>query len=101
MWHPKARGPNTAKELRFHCDRCDVIGFLCVRQARQGGENYLVSSIEVHKEILARRPDLLEELYRPWYYKTHNVDVGNDDPWCRQPITEFCLKARPTSPISV
>ena len=84
--HPKARGPNTKKPLHFHCDRCDVIGFLCVRQALHGGENYLVSSPAVHNAILERRPDLLEELYRPWYYKTHNVDTANDDPWCHQPI---------------
>jgi hypothetical protein len=82
----KARGPNTSKGLHFHCDRCDVIGFLCIHQAKQGGENYLVSSVTVHNEILARRPDLLEALYEPWYYKTHNVDLANDDPWCRQPI---------------
>ncbi len=82
----RARGPNTRKGLSFHCDRCDVIGFLCVRQAKTGGENCLVSSVTVHNTLLKRRPDLLAELYRPWYYKTHNVDVANDDPWCRQPI---------------
>lgn len=82
----RARGPNTSKGLHFHCDRCDVIGFMCVRAARSGGESYLVSSLTVHNEILARRPDLLEQLYRPWYYKTHNVDTSNPDPWCRQPI---------------
>ena len=82
----RARGPNTRKGLSFHCDRCDVIGFLCVRQAKEGGENCLVSSVTVHNTILERRPDLLAELYRPWYYKTHNVDVANDDPWCLQPI---------------
>lgn len=84
--HVKARGPNTSKKLSFHCDRCDVIGFLCVRQAKEGGENCLVSSITVHNTLLEQRPDLLEELYQPWYYKTHNVDVSNPDPWCRQPI---------------
>lgn len=82
----RARGPNTRKGLSFHCDRCDVIGFLCVRQAKEGGENCLVSSPTVHNAILEQRPDLLRELYEPWYYKTHNVDVANDDPWCRQPI---------------
>lgn len=86
MGDARARGPNTRKGLSFHCDRCDVIGFLCVRQAKHGGENCLVSSLTVHNTILERRPDLLAELYRPWYYKTHNVDVANDDPWCRQPI---------------
>jgi len=83
---PRTRGPNTSRGLSFHCDRCDVIGFLCVRRARSGGESYLVSSIAVHNEILARRPDLLEVLYRPFYYKTHNVDRANPDPWCKQPI---------------
>ncbi len=82
----KARGPNTRKALHFHCDRCDVIGFLCIRAAKVGGDSYLASSITVHNEILKRRPDLLEQLYRPWYYKTHNVDLANNDPWCRQPI---------------
>ena len=82
----RARGPNTSKGLHFHCDRCDVIGFLCVRQAKKGGENYLASSLAVHNEIFARRPELLKLLYEPWYYKTHNVDLANDDPWCRQPI---------------
>lgn len=84
--HPQARGPNTRRGLSFHCDRCDVIGFMCIRQALRGGESYLVSSVAVHNEISARRPDLLRELYQPWYYKTHNVDRGNPDPWCRQPI---------------
>lgn len=82
----RARGPNTRKGLSFHCDRCDVIGFMCIHQALRGGENYLVSSITVHDEILKRRPDLLEVLYEPFYYKTHNVDLANDDPWCHQPI---------------
>ena len=91
--HAKARGPNTSKGLSFHCDRCDVIGFLCVRQAKEGGENCLVSSITVHNAILEQRPDLLEELYQPWYYKTHNVDVSNPDPWCRQPI--FAIEQGP------
>ncbi len=86
MGDAKARGPNTSKGLHFHCDRCDVIGFMCIRAARSGGENYLVSSVTVHNEILIRRPDLLEQLYQPWYYKTHNVDTSNRDPWCHQPI---------------
>ena len=84
--HPKARGPNTRRALNFHCDRCDVIGFLCVRKAQSGGESYLVSSAAVHNEILRRRPDLLAQLYEPFYYKTHNVDTSNPDPYCHQPI---------------
>jgi len=82
----RQRGPNTNRKLSFHSDRSDVIAFLCWKQAKSGGENQLVSSLALHNAILERRPDLLEQLYLPYYYKRHNVDSGNDLPWCRQPI---------------
>lgn len=85
----QARGPNTRKKLSFHTDRCDVIGFMCLQQARSGGENQLVSSVSVYNQILQERPDLLELLIGPYYYKRHNVDTGNDAPYCQQPIFSF------------
>ena len=87
--HPGARGPNTKKKLHFHTDRCDVIAFMCLRQAKSGGENFLVSSSMIYNQIASRRPDLLSELCRPFYYKRHNVDLGNQSPYCRQPIFSF------------
>jgi alpha-ketoglutarate-dependent taurine dioxygenase len=87
---PRARGPNTRKRLSFHTDRCDVIAFMCLRQAKSGGENDLVSSAALYNEVRRRRPDLLAELMRPYYYKRHNVDLGNELPYCRQPIFSFC-----------
>ena len=45
-------------QLRFHTDRCDVVGLLCVRQASEGGVSKLASSATVYNEILRRRPDL-------------------------------------------
>ncbi len=52
--------------LRFHTDRTDVVGLLCAGQAASGGLSKVASSPAVHNEILARRPDLLELLYRPY-----------------------------------
>lgn len=83
---PETRGPNTRKKLSFHTDRCDVIAFLCLNQARQGGENQLVSSVTLYNELYKRRPDLAQVLCEPFYYKRHNVDVGNSQPWCLQPV---------------
>ncbi len=34
-------------QLRFHTDRCDVVGLLCVRQASEGGVSKLTSSATV------------------------------------------------------
>ncbi len=87
---PQARGPNTRKRLSFHTDLCDVIAFLCLRQARTGGANQIVSSMSVYNQIREERPDLAEILTRPFYYQRHNVDTGNAKLWCRQPIFSCC-----------
>lgn len=86
---PRTRGPNTNKKLSFHTDRCDVIGFLCWKQARSGGENELLSSMQLYNEIARRRPDLLEVLLQSFVYKRHTVDLGNEQPYCEQPIFSF------------
>jgi hypothetical protein len=53
--------------LRFHTDRCDVVGLLCAGQARTGGISKLCSSVAVHNEMLRRRPDLARALYQDVY----------------------------------
>lgn len=85
----RARGPNTRKKLSFHTDRCDVIGFFCLQQAKSGGENEVVSSMAIYNKILETRPDLLDELSSPYFYLRHNVDLGNAKPYCEQPIFSF------------
>jgi alpha-ketoglutarate-dependent taurine dioxygenase len=87
---PRSRGPNTSKRLSFHTDRCDVIGFLCLQEARSGGDNEIVHSRAVYDAIAEQRPDLLDVLKQPFFYKRHTVDLGNDRPWCQQPIFSFC-----------
>lgn len=86
---PRSRGPNTKKRLSFHTDRADVVGFLCLQQAREGGENEVASSRGVYEAIRERHPELLEELMQPYFYLRHTVDGGNEHPWCRQPVFSF------------
>lgn len=61
----RARAYSTG-ELRFHTDRADVVGLLCVRQAKQGGVSRLASAVAIHNAMLERRPDLLECLFRDY-----------------------------------
>ncbi len=49
--------------LRFHTDRTDAVGLLCVRQAASGGVSKLVSTAAIHNALLQRRPDILETLF--------------------------------------
>lgn len=84
--HPAARGPSSSRRLSFHTDRCDVIGFLCVRQAISGGDNLVVSSMSVFNRLFDERPDLLETLCQPFFYQRHNVDAGNQHRFYAQPV---------------
>lgn len=52
----------TSLDLPPHTDSCDVVGLLCVRRAKTGGESAVVSSTTIYNEILKTRPDLIETL---------------------------------------
>ncbi len=83
---PRSRGPNSSNALTFHSDRADVIGFLCVRSAAEGGESIVVSAGAIHNEIARTRPDLLERLYQPFFWQRHNIDTANEHPWYEMPV---------------
>src|SRR3546814_16320918 len=65
-------------QLRFHTDRCDVVGLLCVRQALEGGVSKLASSATVYTEILARRPDLHALLCKPIPRSRFGEEAGGE-----------------------
>ena len=54
--------------LRIHTDFADLSGLFCIRPAKSGGVTVVVSSLAIHDEIAARRPDLLETLCRGYHF---------------------------------
>jgi hypothetical protein len=68
----------TSGALRFHTDRCDVVGLLCVRQAAEGGVSKLASSAKVYNTILVRRPDLHALLCRPIPRSRFGEEAGGE-----------------------
>ncbi len=71
---------------RFHFDRCDVVGLLCVNRARQGGESRVVSSPAVHNELLRRRPDLADAMYGLYYQSRQGEQAPGEKPWFAVPL---------------
>jgi hypothetical protein len=65
-------------QLRFHTDRCDVVGLLCVRQAAEGGVSKLASSATVYNELRRRRPDLHALLCRPIPRSRFGEEAGGE-----------------------
>ncbi len=63
--------------LRFHCDRCDVVGLFCARQAKSGGHSKIASAVAIHNAMLARRPDLLEELFTDYPRSRFGEEVND------------------------
>src|SRR5262249_8824263 len=65
-------------QLRFHTDRCDVVGLLCVRQASEGGVSKLASSATVYNTRRQRRPDLHALLCGPSPRSRFGEEAGGE-----------------------
>ena len=63
---PNVRYYQTNRRLEYHTDSIDVVGLLCLKTARTGGESFIASSSTIYKEIHDRRPDLLPALFEPF-----------------------------------
>jgi hypothetical protein len=62
---PAVRIYQTHERQTFHTDSCDVVGLMCLSEARRGGDSLLVSSTTIFNELRRRRPDLAALLLEP------------------------------------
>lgn len=83
------RGYHTSADLPWHADSCDVVGLLCLKTAKSGGESHFVSSVAIHNEMIARRPDLAEEMTKPWYRDRRGEIPEGKDPWWSLPVFNY------------
>ena len=96
----KTRGYKSSAAMGFHADRCDYVGLMCLHPARQGGESRIASSVTLYNEMLKRRPDLVEELTREFYWTRHGEISPGEDAFYRYPVFTFeqgCFAARGVS----
>jgi hypothetical protein len=75
-----ARGYLSRGELSLHVDLAQIVGLMCVRQARHGGYSQYASGLAVHNEILATRPDLMPVLYRGFPYHRRGEEAPSAAP---------------------
>ena len=80
---PVARGYRSNEELTPHTDSYRVVGLMCLQRAESGGRSRIVSSLAIHNEILATRPDLLAPLYEGYYYAIAEARFSAN------PVTDF------------
>jgi hypothetical protein len=89
MPNTKRRGSKTADGLDFHSDRCDVVGLLCVRKARSGGESRIVSATALHNEVLRRRPDLIDTFYSEFHHSWQGEEPPGQGRAYTRPLFAF------------
>jgi hypothetical protein len=60
---PNTRIYQTRERQTFHTDSADVVGLLCLNEAREGGDSLLVSAASMYNRFRRERPDLLALLF--------------------------------------
>ena len=71
----------TRERQDFHTDAADIIGLLCLHEAKSGGESKIVSSLAVYDEMMRQRPDLVDELRVPLCWDRQDEHKEGEQPW--------------------
>jgi hypothetical protein len=64
----------------------DIVGLLCLRTAKEGGQSVIVSSTTIHNEMLAREAALLGLLYGNFLFDRRGEEVGGQPAYFVSPI---------------
>ena len=62
---PKVRIYQTHERQTFHTDSSDIVGLVCLQQAKSGGDSALVSSNTIYNEMRRDHPALAAALFDP------------------------------------
>ena len=76
----------TAERQTFHTDSSDVVGLLCLREAKSGGDSLLVSTVSIYNEMMRRRPDLAKLLFDPIATDRRGEVPEGENPYFEIPV---------------
>lgn len=75
-----SRGYTTARELSLHTDSAEIVGLLCIRDAREGGLSIYASSLKVQEVLAAEHPEYLPVLERGFRCDRRGEEAPDDAP---------------------
>jgi hypothetical protein len=87
---PTARGNELGLVgLNYHTDGSDLVGLMCLRPAKSGGQSCVANAVAIYNELVRERPDLVEALSQPlpWDYRGEQPD-GRANFYTRPVFTE-------------
>jgi hypothetical protein len=75
-----ARGYISRRGLDLHTDLSEIVGLLCVRQARSGGESVFVSAPAIYNTVLAEHPEFMPVFTRGFPYHRRGEEAPDAEP---------------------
>lgn len=78
---PQTRVYKTKAAQPFHTDSCDVVGLLCLRTARVGGQSAIASTPAIWNEMVKRAPELAELATKPLAISRKGEIPEGKGPW--------------------
>lgn len=76
MDDPNARGYQTTVEMDLHTDGADVVGLLCLKKAKEGGENQIVSAVAALNKLIEIDPEAAQHLLDSTFYVDWRGEEG-------------------------
>ena len=81
----------TSEATAFHSDRTDIVGLMCLRPARFGGESLLVSTMTLYNIVVQEHPEYLPILYKQFAKDLMDEQRPGEPGWERLPL--FCYES--------
>ena len=67
----------------------DLVGMLCINQAKKGGTSKFVSAYTIHNQLLKEQKDGLKALYEKFYFDKRGEFKNNESKTVSEPIFVF------------
>jgi hypothetical protein len=67
----------------------DLVGMLCIREAKKGGTSKFVSAYTIHNQLLKEQNDKLETLYKKFHFDKRGEFKTNESQTIFEPIFVF------------
>src|SRR5690242_6707097 len=87
-----SRGYTTDRELNLHTDSAEIVGLLCVRNAKEGGLSIYASSLKVHEIIAREHPEYVPVLERGFHCDRRGEEAPDDEPITPYRVPVFSTK---------
>lgn len=84
-----ARGYLSRRHLALHTDLTDIVGLMCVRRAKSGGESVFVSAPAVYNTVLAEHPEYMPVYLRGFPYHRRGEEASDAEPITAYDIPVF------------